>query len=151
MIDLIPISATPDFAERLAHLHKACFADGWSAEAFLSLLNGHGVKGILASQGGRDLGFALTRSVAREAEMLTFCVSPARRRQGLGLLLLSRTVEGLAREGAEALYLEVAESNLAARSLYGRSGFTASGRRPGYYASANGGEDALVLKRVLTA
>jgi ribosomal-protein-alanine N-acetyltransferase len=48
--------------------------------------------------------------------------------------------------GAAAMFLEVAESNAAARALYGGLGFAPVGRRPRYYEN---GEDALVLRRAL--
>jgi ribosomal-protein-alanine N-acetyltransferase len=47
------------------------------------------------------------------------------------------------------MFLEVRESNSAARALYASRGFLAVGRRRGYYRSPV--EDALVLRRDATA
>ena len=56
-----------------------------------------------------------------------------------------------AARGATRVFLEVAEDNLAARALYERTGFVEAGRRPGYYAAADGGRrDALLLALNLT-
>jgi ribosomal protein S18 acetylase RimI-like enzyme len=44
--------------------------------------------------------------------------------------------------GAEEIFLEVRESNLAARRLYETSGFSESGRRQSYYQQPQ--EDAIV-------
>ena len=53
----------------------------------------------------------------------------------------------LMQEGVRALYLEVRDSNAAARALYGSLGFTQVGRRRGYYQHPT--EDALLLRRDL--
>jgi ribosomal-protein-alanine N-acetyltransferase len=45
------------------------------------------------------------------------------------------------------MFLEVAISNVAARALYDRLGFTEAGRRKGYYARPGSPpEDALILR-----
>jgi len=54
--------------------------------------------------------------------------------------------------GAERMFLEVAEGNVAARALYARAGFSEAGRRRGYYSRNDGSrEDALVLALNFTA
>jgi N-acetylglutamate synthase len=50
-------------------------------------------------------------------------VDPARRREGLGTAIVSALLEKLG-PGAELGYLQVEETNAAARGLYGRLGFT---------------------------
>ena len=54
-------------------------------------------------------------------------------------------MEVLVAAGVRSLYLEVRESNVAARALYDSEGFAAVGRRRGYY--RNPLEDALLLRR----
>jgi len=46
--------------------------------------------------------------------------------------------------GAKAIFLEVRESNRAARALYEKWAFTEEGRRKSYYKDPE--EDALILK-----
>ncbi len=129
--------------EALARLHAACFAvpRPWSAEA---------IAGVLASPGTalllRPEGFAIGRTAAGEAELLTLAVDPARRRRGGGTALLA-AFEARARDhGATEAVLEVAERNEAARALYARAGWRGAGRRPRYYCD---GQDALVLRKTL--
>lgn len=50
-----------------------------------------------------------------------------------------------ARQNGEAVFLEVRESNMAARRLYEKLGFAETGRRRGYY--ANPPEDAVLYSK----
>jgi [ribosomal protein S18]-alanine N-acetyltransferase len=97
-----------------------------------------------AALGHEVVGYVVMWLVADEAELANLAVAPGRRRVGIGRFLLdSAMAEALAR-GAKSLHLEVRESNVAARALYGGRGFLAVGRRPAYY--RNPTEDALLLR-----
>lgn len=91
-------------------------------------------------------GFLLGRVVAGEAELLTIAVEPDARRQGIGRRLVTQFISGALARGAEAIFLEVAESNRAARALYETCGFCQCGHRKAYYHDSLGqSEDALIL------
>jgi ribosomal-protein-alanine N-acetyltransferase len=73
-------------------------------------------------------------------------VRPGARRHGVGTELVARGAAEAAARGAKRLFLEVADDNAAARALYARAGFAEAGRRPRYYARADGSRrDALLL------
>ncbi len=138
---------TSELATALAAIHAEAFDSPWSVEAFAVLLSQPGV--IL--QGGAD-GFVLVRIVAGEAEILTLAVRPGVRRTGVATRLLEQATAQVVALGGDRLFLEVAEDNAAARALYRRLGFESVGRRPRYYARADGPEiDALLLARNLPA
>jgi len=140
------VTGTTGPAGRLAALHAEAFDAPWDAAAFETLLDQAGVH--LAQVAG---GFILVRTVADEAEILTLAVRPADRRCGLGADLVARAAADAAAQGATRLFLEVAEDNEAARGLYARAGFAEVGRRPRYYARADGSRsDALILALNLT-
>ena len=125
----------------LAALHAEAFDAPWDAASLSALLASPGVFAV-----AEEDGFILIRVVADEAEILTLAVRPAARRGGLGGRLVEAAVVRAAALGAERMFLEVAEDNVAARALYARAGFNEAGRRRGYYARADGSrEDALVL------
>jgi [ribosomal protein S18]-alanine N-acetyltransferase len=84
---------------------------------------------------------------AGEAEVLTVAVRPAARRAGLGRSLMRALVAEAAGRGAAELFLEVSETNAAARALYAGLGAAQAGRRPRYYPD---GSDALVLRLDIT-
>lgn len=95
-------------------------------------------------------GFLLGRVVAGEAEVLTVAVRPVAQGRGVGLQLVRAFLAEAARRGADSAFLEVAETNLAARAVYARAGFRQTGRRRGYYHAADAAPvDALVMLRKL--
>jgi ribosomal-protein-alanine N-acetyltransferase len=97
----------------------------------------------------RDAGFLLGQVVAGEAELLTLAVVPAARRQGTGRALVEAFLTESRARGAVVAFLEVAETNGAARSVYAAAGFTQTGRRKGYYRGAGQVVDAILMARNL--
>jgi ribosomal-protein-alanine N-acetyltransferase len=74
-----------------------------------------------------------------EREILNLAIAPEFRRLGLATLLLSAEISS----GA-TYFLEVRESNIAARRLYEKLGFREVSRRCGYYQSPS--ETAIVMR-----
>jgi ribosomal-protein-alanine N-acetyltransferase len=141
-----PAPLGPADAAALALLHASAFpaAEAWGADAIGLMLGLEGGFGLgLAGQ-----GFVLARAVAGEAEVLTLAVAPNARRQGVATGLLRAAMAVAAARQASVMFLEVAESNGAARQLYMAAGFAEVGRRRRYYSD---GSDALVLSRRLGA
>lgn len=118
--------------EALAVLHAKAFPGPprpWTAEEFTELLASPSV--LLLTED--EAGFLVARIAGPEAELLTICTAPEARRRGVGAGLLSRLDEHLVSQGVEELYLEVAETNAAARALYAAAGFVQRGHRKDYY------------------
>lgn len=134
----------------LARLHAASFDDGWQPDAFAGLMNMPGSTAMLASIGDEPAGFVLARQAADEAEVITVCVTPAHRRKGVARLLLDSAFTDMQAAGARQAFMEVAQSNTAARLLYQGMGFTEAGIRRGYYGRRDGTrDDAIVLRKAL--
>ncbi|TIX76227.1 MAG: GNAT family N-acetyltransferase, partial [Mesorhizobium sp.] len=69
---------------------------------------------------------------------------------GLGWQLMDAVLRELHAQRAEALFLEVDETNVAAIALYRRLGFREVGKRANYYRSPeHGPTGALVMRRDL--
>jgi ribosomal-protein-alanine acetyltransferase len=95
----------------------------------------------VAEVGGRVVGFAVTRKLAHgESEILNLAVDPAFRRHGVATSLLREAMAA----SPGTWFLEVRESNAAARKLYDKFGFHEVARRPGYYRDSS--EDAVVMR-----
>ncbi|MBL8581921.1 MAG: ribosomal protein S18-alanine N-acetyltransferase [Rhizobiaceae bacterium] len=141
-------------SDAVAAIHREDFARPWSGDEFSALLGENTVFGFAARQVGRGdaapAGFVLARLAAGEAEILTVAVSRTQRRQGLGWRLMDAVLRELHRQRADALFLEVDETNEPALALYRRLGFREVGRRPAYYRAADGRRTgALVMRRDL--
>jgi ribosomal-protein-alanine N-acetyltransferase len=138
----------PDAAALLAALHQAAFpADPWSDSAMARLLAMPGAFALIATLDDEPAGFVLARVAADEAEIVTLGVAPAHARRDIGRHLLAAAAAEAGRRGATRLFLEVAETNDAARRLYAADGFGEAGRRRRYYPD---GGDAVVLARPLS-
>jgi ribosomal-protein-alanine acetyltransferase len=91
--------------------------------------------------GIRVAGFTVSRALVEgETELLNLAVAPEFRRQGVARKL----VESLLAEFPGVVYLEVRESNRAARNFYNRLGFQEVSSRSGYYQAPP--EAAIVMK-----
>ena len=123
--------------DRAARLHREAFEPmgepGWTRQDIAGLLASPGVAGFLVTETTFDIGMAICRVVADEAELLTLAVDPGHRRRGAARLLLDAVVEKTRSGGAESLFLEVGADNPGARALYDSLGFAVVGRRAGYY------------------
>lgn len=96
----------------------------------------------VAELGGRVAGFVVCRSVVEgESEVLSLVVDPALRRRGIGKQLMLELLGSL----PGTWFLEVRESNIAARKLYERLNFHEIARRANYYQDT--GETAVVMRR----
>ena len=95
--------------------------------------------------GGQVIGYFLMSLAAGEGHVLNVCVAPEQQGQGHGRKLM-RAILQLARgHAAERVFLEVRPSNTGAIALYFDMGFNEIGRRPRYYPTRDGREDALVM------
>lgn len=148
------IRLTARDAAVLEHLHREDFSRPWSAAEFEGLIAQPTVFGFLVARDGKPrsaaVGFVLARLAAGEAEILTVAVSRPCRRLGLGRRLMDAVLRELHAQRAEALFLEVDETNAPAIGLYRALGFREVARREGYYAHAGGARTgALVMRRDL--
>lgn len=139
--DIIIRRAQPADTAALFSIERRCFAQPhWDEQSFLNydclvaLVDGV-IAGFLVS---RHVFFA-TSDAAGEREILNVAVDSTYRRQGLGERLLQAELE---RGGVH--FLEVRESNLAARKLYEKKGFREMAVRKGYYQSPP--ENAILMR-----
>ncbi len=131
----------------MSTIHQAAFTHerGWGADEFTALL-AQPYTTAFATLGG----FALTRTVAGESELLTLAVSPAYQRHGIASRLLLEWTD-TARTQADTAFLEVAADNHGALALYTKHGFTQVGLRKAYYTRVDAiAVDAVLMKASLT-
>lgn len=136
-------------------LHGQRFSRRWSDTEVFNLLVQESVFGCVARQTNAFFsrpfgGFVMVRQAADEAEILTVAVSEKQARSGLGWRLMQAAMREAAMRGAESMFLEVDDGNVAGLGLYRKLGFETVGERPAYYADAQGRRTAaLVMRRDL--
>lgn len=108
------------------------WGEAWTRGQCLGVLTMPGVRLLLACLDDEPAGFAMTRSVADEIELLLLATVPAHRRRGVGATLLRAVVAEAQAEGVARMHLEVRAGNEAAQ-LYLAQGFAKVGERRGYY------------------
>lgn len=94
------------------------------------------------------IGYLVVQRIFDEAEILNLVIFKNFQSHGYGRATVRLLQANLTRAGVKKLFLEVRESNLAARALYARTGFEQIGIRQGYYRapSPNGSaEDAWIM------
>jgi len=107
----------------------------WNPADYLSQLC------VVAMVSGTTAGFAVARSTAPdELEILNVAVDPPFRRRGVARKLIQEVLTG----HPGAVFLEVRQSNVAARKLYHSLGFETIAVRKEYYSDS--GEPAIVMK-----
>jgi [ribosomal protein S18]-alanine N-acetyltransferase len=133
----------------MAGAFDPAFGEAWNAGQVLGILSLPDVWLSFAEDGERTIGFALSRLLMDEAELLLLAVEPDMQRRGVGRALIERAIGVAEAKGAHRLLLEVRDDN-AALGLYRCAGFGEIGRRRGYYRGADGAtRDALTLARAI--
>lgn len=108
------------------------FGEAWTSAQCMGMLSLPGVWLVIASLDDQDVGFALARLAADEAELLLLATRPSARRRGIAGALLRAVIEESRDRAATQIHLEVRAGNDAVE-LYRREGFVKVGERPNYY------------------
>ena len=139
-------AASADLPAMMALEKHAVTAAHWSAEQYEALFRASEsgrVTQVIEDESGFQ-GFVIARAVDREWEIENIAVAGPARRRGLGTRLLGELLDLARARGADAVFLEVRESNRAARALYEKWAFLESGRRRRYYQDPD--EDAILYR-----
>lgn len=94
------------------------------------------------------IGYIIYWHRRNEVQISNIAISPDYRQLGVGEGVLRKVLPEMCHKGAEFVFLEVRPSNLAARRLYEKLGFTILGLRKEYYRSPS--EDAIVMGKSLS-
>ena len=142
-------TARPDDVDDVAAIERRAFSDPWSANSFRALFGNPLVHFVVAEdrRTSRLVGYLVMWFVVDESEIANLAVSDDARRAGVGARLLDHALAAARERRSAVVFLEVRESNAAARALYASRGFEIAGRRAKYYRKPV--EDALVLRRGL--
>lgn len=135
----------PGDIESLVALTSGLSGEFFTGENFLSCIESESLKALVYDE-GEILGFLVFTYGGYQSELIQIAVAPDARRKGVGKALFSSMLS-LISGGGESLFLEVRESNTAARAFYEDLLMRPVGKRPGFYRDPT--EDALIYERKL--
>jgi ribosomal-protein-alanine N-acetyltransferase len=139
------VAATRADLDAVVELEVLAFADPWTRQAFeAALKERHARFRVARAPDGGLTGYVIAWFVLDEAEIANLAVVPTARRRGVARALLEGIIAEAREAGIARLFLEVRESNAAARALYESRGFKPIARRARYYRKPV--EDAIVLR-----
>lgn len=132
---------SPDDLEGVAALEERSFSLPWTLGMLRESLaqSATAVAYVLEDQDG-IAAYLLARQVLPEAELLRIAVAADKRRKGYAGQLMRRWLSEAEEAGCRDFYLEIRQSNEAAKALYASFSFESAGIRKAYY--ADNGEDA---------
>ena len=136
--------ATRDDLDAVVGLEVVAFADPWMRPAFEAALKERHARFRVARTTEGVIGYLIAWFVLDEGEIANLAVAPTARRRGVARALLEEIIGEARASGLVRLFLEVRESNAAARALYSSRGFEPVARRARYYRKPV--EDAIVLR-----
>ena len=128
------------------------YGEAWNSAQVLATLAmpGYRLRGCWPGRADSHLaGFAITRIVAGESELLLLAVDPDARRRGVAAALMQDWIDTCRERGVDTAFLEMREDN-DARHLYQRFGFCDVALRKSYYQGADGvARNAVTMKLTL--
>ena len=139
LIDISPADArsVEDIMPVMDAAFDPAFGEAWTSGQCLGMLTIPGSELLVARREGIVVGFALSRTVFEESELLLIATHPNAQRCGVGYSLAQSVIDQSANNGAKMVFLEVREGN-PALALYLRVGFLQVGRRENYYRGKSG-------------
>ena len=129
-------------ADLMTALHQQSFDTPWKKEDFEALLKLPTTKGLISEK-----GMIVCSICGEDAEILTLCVSPEYRKQGIATQMIEEMTQYLKKFQVASFFLEVNVNNIPALKLYEKCGFVQVGKRKDYYKTSQGRQDALILKK----
>ena len=144
-IEILPFSE--EMLDSVVTIEKLSFSEPWSKASFESALSLKFQSSFAASAGGKIIGYICLMHIFDEGEVLNLAVDPHYRKQGIGDLVLSYSIDFFEKNNIQRITLEVRESNIPAKTLYTKRGFTPIAVRKGYYSSPR--EDGIVMEKIL--
>lgn len=122
-----------EYIDQMAEIEDLCFHSGFGKQTFLRELKNKIAYYIVAITDGQVSGYGGIWNICGEADIIDIATHPNFRRRGIAEGILSQLIAFCQKEGYTKINLEVRESNIAARSLYEKCGFSPCGTRKNYY------------------
>jgi ribosomal-protein-alanine N-acetyltransferase len=135
---------TVDDLDDVLEIEQKSFSFPWSRNSFYMEIRQNRYAYYIVARlkdNGRIIGYGGVWVLFDEGHITTLAVHPLHRKAGIGSFMLEHILRKACTNGATQVFLEVRDSNLAARRLYEKFKFKVIGRRKNYYLN----EDALIM------
>src|SRR6056297_1062972 len=130
--------------DRVMEIEEETFSVPWSRDSYESEISTNMLSAyFVVEAAGRIIGYCGMWFILDEAHITNIAVQKSFRGKGIGAMLVGCLLEEALKKGIGKLTLEVRDSNIAARKLYEKMGFSEEGIRPGYYPDNH--EDAIIM------
>ncbi len=127
-------------AKSAAELEKECLHTAWTEEQIKNLPQQAFYMGAFCEN--TLCGILSAYFVADEVQIMNLAVSHNYRRKGVAFGLMSELLTQAKEKNCRFITLEVGENNVSAIKLYEKCGFSAVGKRKGFY----GDESAILME-----
>lgn len=135
--------ATKSDIPGIIEIEKVSFSSPWNEQFFLDAICSDNKYFFVDDENGDIAGYIVFEKVVDEGHITDLAVEGGHRQKGIASGLVRQVFILAGGLGIKEIFLEVRESNEAAKRLYSKFGFEGIGRRKKYYSAAN--EDALIM------
>ncbi len=141
MIRYVPMNEK--HIDGMVEIEKQCFDSGFAQKTFEKELESKFAIYVVAEDDEKVLGYAGLWDVCGEADIINVGVHKDFRRRKIAYSMIEKLIEICRERNVSVINLEVRTSNIAARELYKKLGFSEFGIRKKYY---DGKEDAVLMR-----
>ncbi|MBC8014334.1 MAG: ribosomal protein S18-alanine N-acetyltransferase [Sporomusaceae bacterium] len=124
-------------------VEEQSFTTPWSRAGFVAEMKNELSYYLVMIESGRIIGYAGMWVIVDEAHVTNVAILPEHRGRKLGGKLMGELIQCAKGRGAVSMTLEVRATNMAAKALYEKFGFTSRGIRRNYYTDNQ--EDAIIM------
>jgi [ribosomal protein S18]-alanine N-acetyltransferase len=121
-------------------IETASFTHPWEKSLFIDTLSADGKYFFVYEADNKPVAYIILETVLDEGHITDLAVEANYRNKGIGKQLIEKVLSLSKELKIHSIFLEVRESNEAAKKLYQKLGFKLLGTRKGYYTK---NEDAL--------
>ncbi len=148
MDKLIILPTEQSHLDKIFEIEAICFSSPWSKKSFADGMANKDIQSYFtALYNGEVVGYICLFHLFEESELLNIAVSPNYRKLRIGQSLIDFMFNYLKTKNISRVTLEVRESNVPAKNLYIKNGFTPIRIRKNYYTSPI--ENGIVMEKHL--
>lgn len=137
---------TEDDLSSVMEIENLSYPNPWHLSSFKGEIGNRPISNpyvIVFKPLDKVIGYVIYWHIRNEVQISNIAIAPDYRGLGVGQRVLRWVLQDIKNKGVEFVFLEVRPSNLTARHIYDRLGFTMLGLRKGYYRTPS--EDAIVM------